>query len=74
MSKEVTRTPLPGLKKCMEGRQTGYIAEQLGLDPSYLSQLKNCKRGASLKVALHLARYFKTSVESLAEDQTSAPA
>lgn len=62
-------TYLPGLKKLMEGRKAGYVADQLGIDQSTLSCLVNLDRGASLAMALKIARYFNTTVESLCEDR-----
>ncbi len=72
MARTNLTTYLPGLAKHMEGRKINYVAEKLGIDQSFLSQLIGCKRGASLAMALSLARYFKTSVESLVEDKRPA--
>ncbi len=69
MARTNLTTYLPGLAHFMEGRKTVYVAEKLEIDQSALSQLINCKRGASLAMALKLARFLGTSVECLVEDQ-----
>jgi plasmid maintenance system antidote protein VapI len=49
----------------MEGRKLTYVAEKLGIDHSTLSLLVRCERGASLAMALQLARFFEVPIERL---------
>ena len=58
---------LSGLKPLIvsEGRKISYVAEKVGVDASFLSQLAGCKRGASLAMALRLAEFFGVTVEKL---------
>ena len=58
-------TLLPGLKPLTEGRNLTHIAKQLKVDQSTINALVNCKRGASLDMALKVARHLGTTVEAL---------
>lgn len=64
---------LPGLKAFTEGRNISYIAKQIQTDQGGLNRLVSCKRGASLAMALSLAKYFHTTVEKLVEEPKPTP-
>jgi plasmid maintenance system antidote protein VapI len=58
-------TKLPGLRALMHDRNMRVVAEMLGIDPSSLSLIVNCKRGVSLAMALKISAYFNVTVEQL---------
>ena len=67
-----SKTFLPGLKSILEPYKVIDVAVSLGIHQSTLSQLAGCKRGASLEMALKIARVLNTTVEALAVSDTES--
>lgn len=65
-------THLPGLKPLTTGRNISYIANELGINQSTLHKLVDCERGASLAMALQIAKYFRVRVEDLVKERPTS--
>ncbi len=71
MGVKVETVYLPGLRLHLGERDGTAVAEALGVSKSSISLLINCHRGASLHMALSLARYCGVTVEDLVAGQQS---
>lgn len=50
-----------------------YVANQVGITKAAYSNIENCKRSPSLKVAIRLQKLFGLQIENLLENKNSNP-
>ncbi len=72
MSNRTEAVYLRGLADLMLFTEQNKVAAALGVSESTISYIRTCKRGASLGLAVNLAKFYRVSIEELINDKSTA--